>query len=96
MGNITRISNHLLKLARSREDIKALLDAVPSWSSFTETYLSTRNSLETRNLGGYRPASSIDSIEDIDLPSDPPNFKNPAAKYSSFLNENSEELEEPE
>lgn len=96
MGNVTRIANHLLKLARNREDIKTLLEKVENWNQFTDYYLNNRNSLETRNLGGYRPASSIDSIDDIELPSDPSDFKNPAAKYSSFLNENSEELEEPE
>lgn len=95
MGNVTRIANQLVKIARNREDIKTLLERVEKWNEFTD-YLNNRNSLETRNLGGYRPASSIDSIEDIDLPLDPPDFKNPAAKYSSFLNENSEELEEPE
>ena len=96
MGNITRIANNILKLSKSQTHIKDCLTRTSEWEDFTERYLNPQNAKDSKNLGGYKPNTSIDSMEDIEIPLDSAaQYNIDYSKFQSSIpaNEEFEELE---
>jgi len=96
MGNITRIANNLLKLSVSQTHIKDCLSRTKNWDQFLEQYLNPQNAKDSKNLGGYKPNTSIDSMEDLEIPLDSAaQYNLDYNKFQSYIppNEEFEELE---
>ena len=96
MGNITRISNNISKLSKSQTHIKDCLACTSEWENFTERYLNPQNIKDSKNLGGYKPNTSIDSMDDIEIPLDSvAQYNIDYNKFQSYIPP-SEEFEELE